>query len=208
MPKVNYITKLQQENAELKKMLGDAVINPAAVTPVVEQMAHPPVAVTETLSVPDYRDKEVSVVYGPNRQNMKEVQMPLGKAFTTLVDYYSSFNISTNRNVPKEWLDPNSGDGVEINKATVYAKMTYRDLLKKQMITLIRDMPLWLAVDNAVQQGKQVELISQAEFDSWYRDMAIKNRKEDTKYSRMLEEEKLKLAVQAEMRKEANVASL
>lgn len=186
MPRVNYISKLQEENAALRKQLEEQQV----VAPIEKKN-----------DVKDYRDNIVSIVYGPHAQALKQVEMPLRDAFTTLVDFYSMMELSTNKNVPKTWNDRITGDGVNVNSTTVYAKMTYRDKKQKQIISVIRDMPLWLAVDNAVQQGKEVELISEAEFLEWYKDLQLKDRMSDNTFRNMLHKRQLEAAVEAELEK-------
>jgi len=194
MPKKGYIITLQEEKArlekendELRKQLeGEKVIQPIVKTPEK-----------------DYRDEEVTVVYGPNRQNLQSFKMTLQQAFDTLVEYYSGFELSTNRNVPKAWADPKTGDAQNVNSQTVYAKLTFRDRVSKKIESIIRDMPLWIAVDNIVQQGKEGELISEEEFLSWYKDQQKKDLANDATFRNMLKQKKLEAVVKREIEREA-----
>lgn len=191
----NYIATLQQKNAEQAKEL-------EALRLQLEQTGKiAPIQKDEGVS--DYRDQVITIVYGPNRQNYQESRMTVQQAFDTLVEFYNNFENSTNRNIPKVWANSVTGDGQNVNNATVYAKLTNRDRTTKKMVTIIRDMPLWLAVDNIVQQGKEGELISESEFLSWYDEYKKNDLLTDRKYQTMLQQKNLEIAVEAEINRRA-----
>ncbi len=122
----------------------------------------------------DGRHQIVEIVYGPNAQNMRAYQVPLIEGFQKLVSYYGSFSKPTDRNVPRQYIDEmNVARGC--NQVGCFVKKTFSDLMSGQKIENMRkEVPLWLAVDDAVQKGQQVELITFKEFDDFYKEEARK----------------------------------
>jgi len=175
--KENFIKKLQRENAEMKAELAEQKTMP---TP-------PPV---ERVIVDDYRDKPYTIVYG-RTNNWTSETLPLRDGFQKLIDYYSQFDLSTNRNVPREISDTQA-NSESVNSITVFARKIVRDKRQKKEVSLIRDMPLWLAVDSVVQQGQQVELISKEEFDEWYKEEEIKDLKADRSTREIIRKERIR----------------
>ena len=181
----NYITRLKRENAELKEKLEQTEEKKVEVKPVVDEK--------------DYRHELIEIVYGANANSMKSETMPAEQGFKSLVNYYSNFNLATNRNVRKEWNDPISGDSLKCNDSTVFAKITYRDLRQKKEVSTVRDLPLWVAVDYVVQQGRKVELISQVEFDAWYKESQLKDLRSDNTYKQMKQKVELENMLKEEL---------
>lgn len=186
------------ENKQLKERLA------ALEDRLANQSTPPSTPTTTTHPNEDYRNKPIQIAYGRGGKNFVFENLPVVEAFHRLVDFYDQFQRTPDRNVSKEILDDKTASGAKINQATVYCKMTYRDLHSKQIITTIREMPIWLAVDNQVQQNKQVEIISEAEYQAWYDDMVMKERKTNRDFQRALQQRKLDQAVNAQLVKEAS----
>lgn len=186
------------ENKQLKERLA------ALEDRLANQSTPPSTPTTTTHPNEDYRNKPIQIAYGRGGKNFVFETLPVVEAFHRLVDFYDQFQRTPDRNVSKEILDDKTASGAKINQATVYCKMTYRDLHSKQIITTIREMPIWLAVDNQVQQNKQVEIISEAEYQAWYDDMVMKERKTNRDFQRALQQRKLDQAVNAQLVKEAS----
>ena len=154
----NYIQTLKEENEQLKKQLEEkkAVVNQYDGLSEEE----------------DGRNQEVEIVLrttNPMSQfKFVTERLPLQQAFDRLINFYSSFSKSTDRNVPKDYW--NGQNAVPCNQAVCYVKKTFMDKVSGQKIENIRkEVPLWLAVDDSVQKGQTVELISKKEYDDFFR---------------------------------------
>lgn len=186
----NYIVKLKRENGEMKaKLSSQAPIVPGA-----------PVAPVED----DYRSENITVVYGANKQNMRQETIPAQEAFDRAVEFYQGFELSTNRNIPREVGDE-KGNGVAVNQTTVYIKAKIKDKIQRKEVSLIREVPFWLAVDKVVQQGQQVELISKKEWDSWMIEEEKKDLRADMKTRDMLHKARVRKQVMEEELNKAGV---
>lgn len=195
----NYITTLKEKTVTLEEEV-------ARLTSELEAKrgVNPPTTTTHpNVAQDDYRQHPVQIAYGRGGKNFVVETLPLIEGFNRLVEFYDQFSFSPDRTVSREILDDKTATGTKINQTTVYAKMTYRDLHSKQMITTIREMPLWLAVDNQVQQNKEVEILSREEYQAWYDDLVMKERKGNRDYQRALAQKKLDQQVNAELAKEA-----
>lgn len=165
---------LIKENQELKQRLAELEAKEVSVEPKKSEYDDLP-------PEQDGRQEMVTIYYGPNAQNMREETMPLQKAFDTLVGFYSQFEKPTDRNVPKSIYRDAFGKEKQANQVTCLIKKVYRDARSGQEMTTYRDVPLWLAVDDAVQKGHDVRLITKKEYSEFYeslRQADIRNSKE------------------------------
>lgn len=125
--------------------------------------------------------------------------LPLRDAYQKLVTFYSSFPRATDRNIPKDFW--NGARPEQCNQAVCYVKHTYTDKTSSQIIQNLRkEVPLWLAVDLAVQQDHQVTLISKKEYDD-YMDVIIKD---ELRRERVFQERKRAKALDQLIREEAS----
>jgi hypothetical protein len=128
----------------------------------------------------------VKIVYGANAQNMMVETMPLQQAFDKLIGFYSSFSKPTDRNVPRQYKDE-FGNASICNEAPCYIKKVFKyETNKNRLITLIKEVPLWLAVDDSVQKGHQVQLITIKE----YEDFTNEEIKKDIRTGKLFQEKK------------------
>jgi hypothetical protein len=186
----NYIQTLKEENEKLKKEIKDK-------DQVVKKLKpYDDLPVNE-----DGRNDLVDIVYGPNSQNLKKETLPLHQAFDTLVRFYSGFSRPTDRNIPREYRD-DYNQIQKCNNSPCLIKKRFKDIRSGQMIENLRkEVPLWLAVDNAVQQNHQVELITKKEFDDFYQEEVKKEIRRD----RLFMEKKRQKLVE-EVAKEENIS--
>lgn len=185
----NYIVKLKRENEELRAKLAEKTEKPNESVEIIED------------DPDDYRKQEIEVVYGPNRQNLRFEKLTVQEAFDKLVEFYQQFELSTNRQMPRIVSDER-GVAVEVNKTTVFARITLKDKIQRKEVTLIRDIPFWLAVDKVVLQDQNVKLISKKEWDSWIYEEEKKDLRADMKTRDIIRKEKIrKQMMEEEMQK-------
>lgn len=177
----NYIKRIQRENAEMKAKL--------EASPKVEEV--------KVIPEDDYLNQDITVVYGANKQNMRQETLPTKEAFDKVIEFYQRFELSTNRNIPRE-IGDDQGNGVAVNQTTVYIKAKIRDKIQRKEVTLIREVPFWLAVDKVVQQGQSVELIPKREWDEWMVEEEKKDLRADMKTRDMLHKERVRKQVMEE----------
>jgi len=157
----------------------------------------------------DGRHRLVTIMYGRRRSGvdtqgnpastlMKET-LPLDQAFERLVNYYSFFTKVTDRNVPKEYGDIN-GQPQLCNNFACYIKKEFKDALQRSKTIILRkEVPLWLAVDDVVQKGQKVELITIKEWDEFLEDEFRKEIHETKEYQDKKRQEMVNRVMEEEM---------
>jgi cell division septum initiation protein DivIVA len=155
-----YITRLKEENEELKKTLDSLSKQVEGLIESKEEnnaLQKKEEKVDETIEV-QYgivgKTENGNVIYGKYR-------MPPKDALEALVRHYIS---KKNKAVPSpDADDPNR------NYATVYCRIVKRDKSTGRRMMVIKDLPLWIAAERAIE-GAAVEIASKQEYDSCYAD--------------------------------------
>jgi len=112
-------------------------------------------------------DDIVEVSYGVKGHNERRqvvyhtYKLPKKEALEALVQYYS-VKVGSNRAVPA----PNE-IYPHINSATIYCRITKRDVSTGRRMIAVKDLPLWIAAERALE-GKLIEPISKVEHDKFY----------------------------------------
>jgi hypothetical protein len=163
----NYITRLKRESeekdaklAELEKQLAEA-----------KTVAKPIVAPQEVpQEIIDDRDEIISVWIervGSDAQGQaifKEHKLPKREALEALVAHYIT---------KKNKAVPSPSDYTDMNATVCYARLTKRDTSTGRKMTVIKDLPLWIAAERAIE-GKVVELVSKQEYNQFYKERGSK----------------------------------
>ena len=153
-----YITRLKEENEELKKTLDslskqvEGLIKSKEVNNALQEKEE---KVDETIEV-QYgivgKTENGNVIYGKYR-------MPPKDALEALVGHYIS---KKNKAVPSpDADDPNR------NYATIYCRIVKRDKSTGRRMMVIKDLPLWIAAERAIE-GAAVEIVSKQEYEQFY----------------------------------------
>ncbi len=198
----NYIQTLQEENKVMKEELEKLKSQPKAEEQPVSKDRY-----ANLTDEQDGRDDLVDILYrnpnaakdavGGNKFVIESIT--LQKGFDKLVQFYSSFPRLTDRNIPKDYWDGTKP--VTCNQCVCYIRNSYTDKTSGQKIENLRkEVPLWLAVDMAVQQDHKIELISRKEYEDFQddlireelrRDKVFIERKRAQILEKMLKEEEL-----------------
>lgn len=156
-----YITRLKEENEELKKTL--ELLSKQIEEIKAEKEAQN--ALQEKKEVAPSQDGTIEVQYGivgkseDGRVIYGKHRMPPAEALEALVGYYIS---RKNKAVPSPDVDDQSR-----NYATVYCRIVKRDKSTGRRMMVIKDLPLWIAAERAIE-GAAVEIVSKAEYDAFY----------------------------------------
>lgn len=147
MAKVSYITRLQQEKAELEKKVSELEQKTPELDP---------------LDSSDDRNDMIVITYGLTAREYKQERMMKRDAVDLLFDYYVN-RIPTERYVPK--MDIN---GTSVNTAPCYVKITRRDGATRAVETYYKDMPLWILVDRMINHPSylNMELVRREEWQA------------------------------------------
>lgn len=132
----------------------------------------------------DDRDEIVEITYGDRAATYVTEKATKKYAFERLYSYYIGTQMKM---VPKT-----NASGEPVNQAVVYVKFRRRDPYSGKELVSYKDLPLWIAVDRALNRGYHIELISKEEHDKFYAD---KQRPED-ELSLHLAQERLKGNIQ------------
>jgi cell division septum initiation protein DivIVA len=153
-----YITRLKEENEELKKTLDslskqvEGLIKSKEVNNALQEKEE---KVDETIEV-RYgivgKTENGNVIYGKYR-------MPPKDALEALVGHYIS---KKNKAVPSP-----DADDANRNYATVYCRIVKRDKSTGRRMMVIKDLPLWIAAERAIE-GAAVEIVSKQEYEQFY----------------------------------------
>ena len=153
-----YITRLKEENEELKKTLDslskqvEGLIKSKEVNNALQEKEE---KVDETIEV-QYgivgKTENGNVIYGKYR-------MPPKDALEALVGHYIS---KKNKAVPSP-----DADDANRNYATVYCRIVKRDKSTGRRMMVIKDLPLWIAAERAIE-GAAVEIVSKQEYEQFY----------------------------------------
>lgn len=136
----------------------------------VEMVAH------ETPERDDRLDL-VTITYGQKAEDYKQEELPKQQAVDRLYTYYSRTKMKM---VPK-----NDMNGKAVNDATIYVKLKRVDWGTGELLTVYKDLPLWIVVDRMMNHGYQIELVTKKEHDEY---MKAKQKPEDELSARLVEE--------------------
>lgn len=165
----NYIARLKRENAEKDAKLAELEAKVAEIVTNQATAAQeaPQEAVTEVL---DDRDEIIPVWIervgsdAQGRAVFQKHEMSKREALEALVDHYIN---KRNKAVPSPT------DYTGMNDATLYCRITKRDVSTGRKLTVIKDLPLWIAAERAIE-GKMIELVTKQEFEQFYKERGIK----------------------------------
>lgn len=141
-------------------------------TKKVEMIAHEPIQF-------DDREELVEITYGDKASDYKVETMPKRQAVDRLYTYYSRTRMKM---VPKA-----DKDGKATNNATCYVRLKRVDWGTGDMLTVYKDLPLWIVVDRMMNHGYQIELITKSEYEAYSKE---KQRPEDELNARLAAEKK------------------
>ena len=160
-----YITRIKREKEEAD----------AKILELEKQIADSKQAPTpEVREADDDRDQEIVVDIerdgkdDQGRIKYKKHKLPKEIAFKSLVSYYQGRKVKT---IPQPDVDDQSR-----NYATVYVRLTKTDTSTGQKLSVIKDMPIWIAAERAIE-GKLVELVSKKQYEEFYADRAARDKK-------------------------------
>ena len=156
-----YITRLREENEELKKTLESLSKQVEEIKKGKEQDA-----LQEKKEVaPLQEDGMIEVQYGVSGKTedgriiYSKYRMPPKEALEALVGYYIT---RKNKAVPTPDVDDQNR-----NYATVYCRIVKRDKSTGRRMMVLKDLPLWIAAERAIE-GAAVDIVSKAEYEAFY----------------------------------------
>lgn len=158
-----YITRLKEENEELKKTLDSLSKQVEEIKKEKEQNAlqekkevAPPAPLQDGMIDVQYgivsKSEDGRVIYGKYR-------MPPKEALEALVGYYIT---RKNKAIPAPDVDDQSR-----NYATVYCRIVKRDKSTGRRMMVLKDLPLWIAAERSIE-GAAVEIVPKAEYEAFY----------------------------------------
>jgi len=162
----NYIQKLQttvlEQNktiVELQKQLG--------VKPKLEPVEPDTVSVKPKKE--DYRETMIKIYLAPTGKADPTTHTPVYETAVVkmkdALDYFYVYYANRKRKmISKD------------NNATIYIRQTGRDLATNRKLTVIKDVPLWIAAERLLE-GKLVELVSEDEYWKFYAEREARDKR-------------------------------
>lgn len=156
----NYITRMKREAAEKDAKLAELEKKVASL------VSAPQVEAPQEVVEAKIDDRDVIIPVWIERIGQtptgqavyQKHDLPKREALEALVEHYIGM---------KNKAVPSPSDYIKMNDAVVYARITKRDVSTGRKMTVIKDLPLWIAADRAIE-GKVVELVSKEEYDAFY----------------------------------------